>query len=315
MPDFFVSYTSVDRAWAEWIAFVLEEAGFSTVIQAWDFRPGSNFVIEMQKAASEADRTIMVLSPDYLKSQFTSPEWAAAFAQDPQGIERKLLPIVVRKCNAPGLLRSVVHIDLSAVDEDGARQQLLEGINADRAKPSQRPAFPGAAACKTSKPFPGGAAADVAKPTPYIPKPKRAMTDADRRRFLRQGFEAIRAHFEAGLHELAQGSSFVESDFQPNTATDFEAEVFVHGKSASRCRVWIGGMIGSDSIAFAEGQTRYSKNACNETLTVEADGEELYLKALFGGFSQLDRLFDLKRLSSAQAAEYLWRRFVGPLER
>lgn len=106
MPDFFVSYTSADRIWAEWIAYALEEEGFSTVIQAWDFRPGSNFVLEMQKAAGEADRTIMVLSPDYLKSQFASSEWAAAFVQDPQGIRRKLLPVVVRKCSPPGLLRA-----------------------------------------------------------------------------------------------------------------------------------------------------------------------------------------------------------------
>jgi len=35
----------------------------------------------------------MVLSPDYLKSQFASPEWAAAFADDPQGLKRKLVPV------------------------------------------------------------------------------------------------------------------------------------------------------------------------------------------------------------------------------
>jgi hypothetical protein len=94
MADFFISYTSADRAWAEWIGYVLEEKGFTVTIQAWDFRPGSNFVVEMQKAATEAERTIMVLSPDYLKSQFGSAEWAAAFAEDPEGLARKLLPIM-----------------------------------------------------------------------------------------------------------------------------------------------------------------------------------------------------------------------------
>jgi hypothetical protein len=54
MKDFFISYTKADQAWAEWIAWKLEEAGYSTVIQAWDFRPGSNFVLEMQRAASTA---------------------------------------------------------------------------------------------------------------------------------------------------------------------------------------------------------------------------------------------------------------------
>jgi TIR domain len=83
MKDFFISYTKADQPWAEWIAWKLEEAGYSTVIQAWDFRPGGNFVLEMQKAASGTENTIVVLSPAYLQSEFTQPEWAAAFAQDP----------------------------------------------------------------------------------------------------------------------------------------------------------------------------------------------------------------------------------------
>ncbi|MCH8289827.1 toll/interleukin-1 receptor domain-containing protein, partial [Candidatus Poribacteria bacterium] len=37
MRDFFVSYNRADRAWAEWIAWHLEEAGYTVVIQAWDF--------------------------------------------------------------------------------------------------------------------------------------------------------------------------------------------------------------------------------------------------------------------------------------
>jgi hypothetical protein len=36
--DFFISYTSADRAWVEWIAWELEAAGYRTLIQAWDFR-------------------------------------------------------------------------------------------------------------------------------------------------------------------------------------------------------------------------------------------------------------------------------------
>ena len=40
LNDFFVSYTAADQAWAEWIADQLEAAGHTTVLQAWDFRPG-----------------------------------------------------------------------------------------------------------------------------------------------------------------------------------------------------------------------------------------------------------------------------------
>ena len=39
----------------------------------------------MQQATTEAEITIAVLPEAYLKAEFTQPEWAAAFAQDPNG--------------------------------------------------------------------------------------------------------------------------------------------------------------------------------------------------------------------------------------
>src|ERR1022692_4746752 len=43
--DFLLSYNHADRAWAEWIAWQLEQAGYSVVIPTRDFAPGSNFVM------------------------------------------------------------------------------------------------------------------------------------------------------------------------------------------------------------------------------------------------------------------------------
>ena len=141
MKDFFVSYNSADQAWAEWIAAQLEDAGHSTVIQAWDFGPGQNFVLAMQAAAAEAARTIAVLSPNYLSAQFTQPEWAAAFVQDPTGAKRQLIPVRVQPVDLPGLWTAIVYIDLVGLSEDRARQALLDGIATGR--PPSRPVFPG----------------------------------------------------------------------------------------------------------------------------------------------------------------------------
>ena len=93
VKDFFVSYNKADKAWAEWIAWVLEENGYTVVIQAWDFRPGGNFILDMQWATVEAERMVMVLSADYLNAFDTQPEWAAFFKQDPTGTTGKLLPV------------------------------------------------------------------------------------------------------------------------------------------------------------------------------------------------------------------------------
>jgi hypothetical protein len=56
--DFFVSYSSSDRAWAEWIAWQLEQAGYLVVIQAWDFEPGDNHVARMRDGLEQADPTL-----------------------------------------------------------------------------------------------------------------------------------------------------------------------------------------------------------------------------------------------------------------
>ena len=90
MKDFFVSFNRADRAWADWIAWTLEAAGYEVVYQPWDFRPGGNFILEMQKAAAETRKTVMVLTDAYLQALYTQPEWAAAFVDDPRdGYKRR----------------------------------------------------------------------------------------------------------------------------------------------------------------------------------------------------------------------------------
>ena len=140
--DFFISYSGSDSQWAEWIAWILEEEDYSVVIQAWDFRPGANFVMEMDKAAKIAKRTIAVLSQEYLNALYTHPEWAAAFAKDPKGEKGTLLPVRVRECKLKGLLAQVVYIDLVGLADEEARNNLIAGVRRDRAKPSVKPEFP-----------------------------------------------------------------------------------------------------------------------------------------------------------------------------
>jgi transcriptional regulator with XRE-family HTH domain len=155
---FFVSYTASDRAWAEWIAWELEEAGYRAVIQAWDFRPGSDFVAAMRKAAVECQRTLAVLSPEYLRSEFALSEWAAAFAADPLGLKGRLVPVRVAQFAAEGLDLSRTWIDLVNLDEEQARRQLLAGVSIARAKPKRRPAFPLSRSVTRAPCFPGSLA-------------------------------------------------------------------------------------------------------------------------------------------------------------
>jgi hypothetical protein len=141
--SFFVSYNKEDREWAEWIAWVLEKAKYDVFIQAWDIRPGNNFVIAMQNAAASNKRTVAVLSSHYLLSKYTQPEWASAFSQDPTGEKGILLPVRIEDVKLDGLWLSIVYIDLVGLSSEEAEQALLEGVALKRAKPAMKPTFPG----------------------------------------------------------------------------------------------------------------------------------------------------------------------------
>lgn len=142
MKNFFISYNKADRNWAEWIAWHLEEAGYSIIIQARDFGFGTNPVLNMDWAIEKSERTIAVLSPEYLTSRYTKLEWSAVMAKDPTSEKGILLPVRVRKCEPKGLLLALTYIDLVGLDEASARRVLLNGVNLD-AKPLCPPDFPG----------------------------------------------------------------------------------------------------------------------------------------------------------------------------
>jgi tetratricopeptide (TPR) repeat protein len=143
--DFFISYTERDRPWAEWIAWQLEAAGYTTVLQAWDMPAGTAFVHEMDRAVQSTQRTLLVLSPAYLESTFGEAEWRIGFRTDPSGTRRHLIPVRIQECEPRGLLADRVWIDLVGLDEAEARDRLIEQIQAalrGRAKPQDRPRFP-----------------------------------------------------------------------------------------------------------------------------------------------------------------------------
>jgi len=140
--DYFISYTGVDREWAAWIAWQLEDAGYTVVLQEWDFRPGNNFVLMMDRAM-RAQQTVIVLSNAFLEAGYTQPEWARAIADDPQGLQRRLIPVRISPCEVTGLLKPVIYVDLVALDAMTARRVLLDGVRPGRAKPTTEPRYPG----------------------------------------------------------------------------------------------------------------------------------------------------------------------------
>jgi hypothetical protein len=151
MRDFFISYTNVDEPWAVWIAFMLEEAGYTVFIQAWDILPGDNFMAKMQEAMTQTNKTIAVLSEDYPKSQHAEDEWTDAARR------RALVPVRVRPWEPAGIFATTVYVDIVGFKEQDVRTAIL-GAFSTRANAESTPPLtlrPGHRKPKQSPPYPG----------------------------------------------------------------------------------------------------------------------------------------------------------------
>ena len=126
--DFFITYHGADQERAEWIARVLQEAGYVVELQSWDFWSNSSFMLEMFAISAIAGRTIALLSPEYLAEYLQRPEWAAAYAQDPTGERGILLPVRVRDCDVAQALPHTAYLDLLGLDDPQAAEKLLAGV-------------------------------------------------------------------------------------------------------------------------------------------------------------------------------------------
>src|SRR4051794_19600567 len=144
--DFFVSFNQADRAWAAWIAWVLEENGYSVFFQDWDFR--GSFIEQMHQASLRARRTLVVLSDNYLHSEYARSEAWSALGRDPVGREDRVVIVKVGPTGDLGLFGHFAFLGLTAIAEADAEHLLLERIKkavdpSYRAKPTTRPGFPG----------------------------------------------------------------------------------------------------------------------------------------------------------------------------
>lgn len=128
MKDFFVSYTGSDLNYATWVAEVLEANEYTVTIQAWDFRPGDNFVSKINEALLECQKLIVILSENYLKSKWCEAEWTSKLTEQITLNERRIIPIRIEPVDLKGLLSPIVYIDIVDKEENKAKQEILDGI-------------------------------------------------------------------------------------------------------------------------------------------------------------------------------------------
>lgn len=142
--DFFISYHPADSDWAQWIGNELEEADYRVFLQEWDVAAGSNSVIAIDAAMRRSKRTIAVVTQSYLNAETNAPQWTARFAEDPQGVRRQLIPVLVAAVDLSGSpFAQITPINLVGLSAAEAREALLAGAEGRRTRRTAPPEFPG----------------------------------------------------------------------------------------------------------------------------------------------------------------------------
>lgn len=319
--DFFISYNGADKMWAEWIAWQLEEAGFTTILQAWDFRPGANFVLKMQEASKKAKRTIAVLSPNYLSADFTQPEWTEAFRQDPQGTKGILVPVMVRDCRRElaGLWPQIIYINLVGLNEQVARKALLEGIVRGRNKPETPPVFPGTIQHNEDEEpdFPGRAGGvsspKFAEARPTLPRPR-----------LNRSFNPYKTRDEwieyitSNLRDAVEGETSL--DFYAEDVEGHRQIHLLHNQDTIySLNIKKGGFGSGDAgISFSSAAGRiFSKNSINAWGHFEWDAAKELVVLEFHDLSLLSSFNsgDAKRYTKEEFLTALWNKIRSVIER
>ncbi|MBE9112494.1 SUMF1/EgtB/PvdO family nonheme iron enzyme [Nodosilinea sp. LEGE 07298] len=128
MKDVFISYTSADQAWADWLAWVLEDNGYTVDAESLETGPHSSFVQVMQQGMQQYRRVLLILSPALLKADAATPSGLSTVNMG--SMRHYLIPIKVENCEPIGYLGLVAGINLAEKTEVEAEQTLLEAIQA-----------------------------------------------------------------------------------------------------------------------------------------------------------------------------------------
>ena len=131
IKDFFISRTGKNLDWAKWIAGTLENNGYTTIIQDWDFSSGENIIINMDNAIKNTRATIVVWSKEYEDKEFCKEEWTATLANSFQKESNKKLFIArIENHKITGILSARSYFNLFDLDEEAAKNELLNNVSA-----------------------------------------------------------------------------------------------------------------------------------------------------------------------------------------
>ncbi len=112
--DAFISYSHKDGDWVRGVLLPrLEGEGLRPCIDYRDFEIGLPSLVNMENAVERSRKTLLVLTPNWLESEWTTFEGLLIQTRDPVGRGRRMLPLLVQPCRLPDRLQMFTYLDLT----------------------------------------------------------------------------------------------------------------------------------------------------------------------------------------------------------
>lgn len=133
--DVFISYSHVDRAWVHGtLLSQLEAASLSVCIDDRDFEIGLPSLINMERAVAHSRRTLVVMTPAWVQSEWTEFESLLVATSDPAGRRQRLIPLMLEACQPPPRIAMLTYVDFTDPKQHEAQlRRLIRTLQRDPA--------------------------------------------------------------------------------------------------------------------------------------------------------------------------------------
>ncbi|WP_448244063.1 toll/interleukin-1 receptor domain-containing protein [Pseudoxanthomonas mexicana] len=319
LPTVFFSYSHADEDLRDQLEKQLAMLKRQGVIETWHDRrigAGQELGQVIDDHINTDDIILLLVSPDFIASDYCYDIEMKRAMERHNAREAIVIPVILRACDwhhAPfGKLLGTPKDGKPVtqwLDRDEALLHVARAVRdaAGRIPGSKAPAAIGSPPSQAAI-TPGDVTPSRLGPRSSNLRLSKTFTQRDKDQFKNDTFEYIARYFENSLAELEARNPGYQGTFRRVDANRFFATIYKDGKDVARATVYLGGMLGA--INYLQGETT-SSNSSNESLSVDADDQMLFLTSL--GMSSFGRDREQK-LTQEGAAELLWGLVIDPLQ-
>lgn len=298
--DVFICHASEDKdEIVRPMVEALDQAGITCWFDEAEIKWGDSITQKVNQGLKISKYVIVIFSKTFLNKKWPQRELNAVLNMEASTGEIKVLPLIVgSEQEQAGIITEYPLLnDKRYLPWDGKLNRIVNSLLTRLGKEIYQDSGP-----KSHR--------NIGLRIPF-PKLKKDFTQHDKDIFLRDTFSIVKTYFEKALHEVEKAYDEIQTDLMEIHNYKFISTIYVRGEIKSRCKIWLGGLTGTDAIAYQSGQFNIeSDNSFNDLLSVEDDGQSLGFRAgFFPGYNKSDNL-----LNPEQVSEYLWRRFTDNLE-